>query len=270
MQTFYDPVGQTMTEWRRKKDKGLKTTQQSLGVLEFIEERGGATTREVRNEFDLPKSTAHNHLRTLHESGYLAKSGETYILGLKILGMGESARTRHETYSMAGEKVTELANSTNEGADFCVLEHNSVYAVFNEVVNPNDPHFRMGKQFYIHVSAAGKAILAAYSESKADRIIDEIEMVRITENTITSKDQFREELQEVKSRGYAYTDEEYSEGLRAVAAPILLPDGRPLGALSVGGPSYRFNGEYYREEIPSVLMKNISELEDSIISLYTL
>ncbi|MFC6989015.1 IclR family transcriptional regulator [Haloplanus sp. GCM10025708] len=246
----------------------MKTTRQSLAILEYIEEAGGATTAEIVEEFDLPKSTAYNHINTLYENEYVARFGGKYVVGMKLLGMGESARTRHEAYPLADAMVTELAERVEEGVDFCVLEQSTVYAVFNEVVTPNDPYFRMGRQFRPHTSAAGKAILAKSSDTRVEDVLDRIEMVKLTDHTITSKSEFEEELGRVEKRGYAYTDEEYSDGLRAVAAPVVLPDGRVYGALSVGGPSYRFEGEYYRERIPREVLNAASELEDRIASEY--
>lgn len=248
----------------------VKTTNQSLAILEYIEEANSATIAEIMDEFNLPKSTAHNHLSTLYENEYLTKFGEQYTLGMKLLGMGESARTRNGIFTLASKKVTELASEIEEGVDFCILEQRNVYAVYNEVINPNDPHFRMGKRFHTHASAAGKAILSKYSERKIEEVLSRIDLVELTENTITSETELKEELNTTEQRGFAYTDEEYSKGLRAVAVPVMLPDGRVLGALSVGGPSYRFKDEFYHEQIPEEVISTVDELEEQIASQYLL
>lgn len=50
---------------QKEENGSLKTTKLSLSIiLEYIEDVGGAPMAEIVNEFDLPKSTAHNHLST--------------------------------------------------------------------------------------------------------------------------------------------------------------------------------------------------------------
>ena len=45
-------------------------------------------------------------------------------------------------------------------------------------------------------------------------------LIRYTPNTIIDPDQYEKELAKVKENGYAFDDEEYISGVRAVAAPI--------------------------------------------------
>jgi DNA-binding IclR family transcriptional regulator len=56
-----------------------------------------------------------------------------------------------------------------------------------------------------------------------------------------------EELAEVRGRGYAVTNEELEVGLSALAAPVRRREGAVIAAISVSGPSTRFNASRMSE-----------------------
>ena len=60
-----------------------------------------------------------------------------------------------------------------------------------------------------------------------------------TKNTITDPDQLRSHLNEIREDGYAYSIEEFSEGVITIAAPIYDYTGKVIGALSMVGPIQR-------------------------------
>ena len=61
-----------------------------------------------------------------------------------------------------------------------------------------------------------------------------------------------EELVAIRVRGWAVDDEERTEGMRCVAAPIYDEHEEPLGAISLAGPSTRLRDERIRQLGPVV------------------
>ena len=49
----------------------------------------------------------------------------------------------------------------------------------------------------------------------------------------------------MRERGWSVNPEGLSDGIAAVGAPVLGPDGRPVGALSVSGPTVRMSEEVF-------------------------
>jgi DNA-binding IclR family transcriptional regulator len=86
------------------------------------------------------------------------------------------------------------------------------------------------------------------------------ELAQRTENTLTDPDELRDELERIRERGYAYSMQESVEGMRAVAAPILL-DGTVVGSISLAGPANRFVGDRFETEIPDMVRGAANELE---------
>jgi len=116
---------------------------------------------------------------------------------------------------------------------------------------------------HIYTVGVGKAILAQLSRDRVMEIVERHGLLKRTEQTITDPDELCAELEEIRDAGVAFDDEEYGNGLRCVAAPVMGPNERVLGAISVSGPSSRLQGEYYRDELPGTKVKkaaNIIEL----------
>jgi DNA-binding IclR family transcriptional regulator len=61
----------------------------------------------------------------------------------------------------------------------------------------------------------------------------------VTPHTITSKRKLRQQLEQARKDGWAFTMGELEEGLHAVAVPVFDGAGTCVAALSVSGPAYR-------------------------------
>ncbi|MEF8775352.1 MAG: IclR family transcriptional regulator [Haloarculaceae archaeon] len=254
---------------------GIQTTATSLDVVEAVRELDGARTVEVAAELDVAKSTAHKHLQTLLQRGYLTRVAGEYRIGLKFLDLGEDARRRWPCLSTVREAVTDLADGTDEDVDFCVAENDRVYTLVESYHKWEKYHeaqagyrVNLGDSYYMHSVASGKAILATCPESTVRAVADRWGLPAVTENTITDVDELLAELEGVRERGYALSDEEYVLGLRTVSRTVSLPEGQVLGALSVSGPAYRMTGAVLHDEIDAVLRETAEALEARIADGY--
>jgi DNA-binding IclR family transcriptional regulator len=64
---------------------------------------------------------------------------------------------------------------------------------------------------------------------------------RFTEHTIVDARVLMQQLETVRTQGYAQTLEEHEVGLAAVAAPIRTLDGQVIAAITISGPTFRIN-----------------------------
>jgi DNA-binding IclR family transcriptional regulator len=240
----------------------LKSVERLFAIIGTLEELDGARVTEIAAQLDMPKSTVHGHLSTMYRHGYVTKEGGEYHLSLCFLRLGEYVRRRNYAYVLAEEKVAQLAERTGERAQFIVEEHGQGIYVHRKtgehgvMTNSN-----IGVSVPLHATAAGKAILGALPEPYMETILEEIELERFTENTITDPDALRAELQTVRERNYVFNNEESTKGLSAVGVPVLEQSGAVLGAISISGPTHRMNGEWFTEELPSTLLGTANELE---------
>jgi len=244
----------------KKPGRTLKTTRTSLRVLELVIEHDGLTLAELNEMIDKPKSSLHSHLTTLRECRYLVREGDTYKESFRLALLGEQARRGTKIDEVAGVVVEDLAERVGEEVNFSVLEHGRLLLVqgASDRADSNDGDYRT--EYYLHNTAAGKAILTEMDRERVESIIDEWGMPRETEATITDRDRLFEELSAVGEEGYSVVDEEFAPGLVAVGAPVH-DDGTIIGGLSVGGPKYRLDTTRIHQDIADALLDAVDTFE---------
>lgn len=243
----------------------VTTTATAFEIIELLDDRGGARLSEVAAELDLAKSTVHRHLTTLEDLEYVVTDDGVYRTGLRFLRIGERTRTRRDAYELAREKVVDLAAETEERAQFIAPEHGRGVYVYRETGSRAvHTDSEIGKRIPIHATAAGKAILASFSDERVSEILDRRGLPAVTEHTITDESELWAELADIRDRGYSINREENTSGLHAIGVPVEDETGTPLGALSVSGPSHRFRGTLFEETLPNLLLGTANELELNI------
>lgn len=254
----------------------VDTTAQSLAIVDIVSERDGARLRDVVDELDVAKSTAHKHLTTLRENGFLRKRGETYHLGLKFLNYGERARSGWPGYPHLEEAIRTLTERTEEECDFVAPDRGRIITIgesYHKWVKYGDSRAedpskkyraRTGSYYHMHTTASGLAVLSTYSRSRVEEVIDRWGLPARTEHTITSRDELYAELDRTRDRGYAVDDQGYTDGMRSIGKAVYGPDETLIGALSVSGPTYRVDGLVLEQEVPNALEDVVTELEETL------
>ncbi|XVH31602.1 IclR family transcriptional regulator [Haloferacaceae archaeon DSL9] len=243
----------------------VTTVETALDVIELLRARDASTLTEIATELGMAKSTAHRHLSTLEWRGYVVRSGDNYRLSLKFLDIGEFTRTREPAYRLAESTVAEIAKTTTERAQFLVEENGrGVYVHVKSGQHAVRTNVYVGKHVDIHASAAGLAILSQFSDDRVDEIIDRHGLPKLTERTITGREELFEELATIRERGYSINDQGHIDGLRAIGAPVCDPDDEVIGGLSVSGPTHRMEGDRFETELPSLILGSANELELNI------
>lgn len=239
----------------------VRATETSFRILDALRALDGAGVTELAGHLDLPKSTVHNHLQTLRRNEYVTKHGPEYDVGLRFLQLGEYARDRRGIATIGPPEIDKLAEETREMANLLVEEHGrGVYLYRAKGADAVHMDTHAGKRVHLHTTGFGKSILAHLPDERVGSILDRHGLPRVTPNTTTDRDRLMDELDEIREQGYAYDDEERLEGLRCIAAPIVV-DGDVLGAVSVSGPKSRMTGAYYTDELPALTMSAANVIE---------
>lgn len=240
----------------------LKTTETSTEILELLGELNGAGVTTLANELGMPLSTVHGHLATLHEQEFIIKEGDEYRLGLKFIELGKIVERSKQLYQRADTYTAKVATETDCRSIFAVEEHGwGVFISRNSGEHSDWAHEVAGQRWYLHATAAGKAILAHLPEAEVDEILDRRGLPALTENTITDRETLKAELETVRERGVAFNRKEQVKGVKAVSAPITSHSGQLLGALSANGPARQMIGDRFEERVPQTLRGIANEFE---------
>lgn len=240
----------------------VTTVETSFDIIEALWAAERATLGELARDLGLAKSTVHRHLVTLRHRGYVVRDDDVYRLSLRFLDIGRWTQTHERAYVLAESKVAQLAERTDERVQFIVEENGRavyVHMESGEHAVRTDTH--VGKHADIHASAGGLAILAHTDRERVEEIIDQRGLERLTPHTFDTPEALFEELESIRDRGYSINDQGHIEGLRAIGAPVMGPEERVIGALSISGPTNRMRGEWFEETLPQLLLGSTNELE---------
>ncbi|MDE3077471.1 MAG: hypothetical protein KGJ86_18790, partial [Chloroflexota bacterium] len=106
----------------------------------------------------------------------------------------------------------------------------------SEVVRLSIP---LGWRIPYLAGACGKVFLAFTGTQERKQAL--AHLPRFTQRTISHPAKYEAEVEAARARGYATDDQEYMDGVRAVAAPVVGASGALLGVILVVGLCVRFN-----------------------------
>ncbi|KKM11419.1 IclR family transcriptional regulator [Clostridiales bacterium PH28_bin88] len=240
----------------------IQSIDRAINVLEcFTSGRHELGVTEISKLLELHKSTVHGILTTLEYRRYLEQNPETgkYKLGLKLFELGNLVQDGMDLKVVAGPFLQRLVEEHGETVHLVIMDQGE--AVY---IDKRDSHQSMrmvsqvGKRLPCHCTGVGKTLLAFLPEEQLEAVIREKGLARFTGNTITEPAALKEHLREVRQRGYAIDDQEITEGLTCVAAPIRNHTGNVVAAMSVAGPSIRMG----REKIGGIIISVTKAAEE--------
>lgn len=242
-----------------KPTRTVKTADTLLSVIRNLQDLDGAGVTELAEHLGLAKSTVHDHLTTLREHGYVVKHEETYYLSLKFLNHGTYARNRLGLRETVGPSIGRLADDTEEAVWFAIEEHGELVHLYGANGDRAvDPICRPGTRVPIHLTAAGKAILATYPDERVREIAAERKLTRRTADTVTDVETLVQQLEDIRDDEVAITRGEDHEGVTSIAA-VVSRDDETLGAVSVAGPNRRLSGDHL-EETTTAILETVDEI----------
>lgn len=215
----------------------------------------GAVASELARKSQFPLSTAHRLLGALVRDEYAKFDPATkrYTLGLRVYQLAQSVSHAQGWAGMTRPILEQVSVSTREATLMAVLDGDHQLYVYSiegpqQVSVVGEP----GKHGPLHCTSLGKVLVAFASEAVRERLVERLPLQQYGPNSITNRTKFREEVEAVRSRGYAIADEEHEAGIRAISVPVL---GRhdAVAALSTAAPAYRMSVEQLTDHLPTLL-----------------
>ncbi len=234
---------------------GVRVLHKTLDILEIIKAReSGYTLADLTRAVELPKATVYRILITLERRGYLDRGPEGgYRLARRMFDL-ERQDSLEQVLSRAALPLMEkLAESCKETVNLGILNAGEV-VVINTVESPLTVRMasKIGNRRHLHTTALGKAFLATLPEKEVARLIRMKGLAKLTANTITAQAALAAELERVRKQGYAIDNQENELDGRCIGAPIIGPDGRAIGALSISAPVFRMDMSRAKELAPEL------------------
>jgi IclR family KDG regulon transcriptional repressor len=238
-----------------KRTYTITSLQRGLRLLGLfaVEERGLSAT-DVARLSSLPVSTVHRFLVNLESAGFLnCDSTGLYQLGIACVSLGQAVRGQLDVRRASLPQLQELNHRTRETVHLTV--RHGLSAVYVEKLDSPEPlriHSRIGATVPLYCTAVGKVLLAYLPEAEREKILDQLELKRFTENTVSNLQELQAELHRARQKGYACDLEEHESHIRCIAAPIWDHAGIVNASLSVTGPAVRMSAARLRQIAPLI------------------
>lgn len=234
----------------------IPTNLRVLLLLEEVAKSGvPITPTEVNTRIGLPKPTVHRLFATMEREGFLQRDidGKSYSPGprLRRFSIDVLSSLRIRTARVA--VLTALAEEIGETCNIATPDRDCmIYLDRVETKWPLRIQLPVGTTVPFHCTASGKMYLSTLRPSHLRTYIRSAKLSQNAPMTVTDPDELAAEIKRVQARGYSTDNEEFMEGMVAVAVPISDTSGRLLATLSVHAPTQRISLENLQSHIPLI------------------
>ncbi|MCF4113222.1 MULTISPECIES: IclR family transcriptional regulator [Dethiosulfovibrio] len=246
------------------KERKKGTINKALAVLDcFSDDCPRLTVSEIASKLDIPFATAHRTIVKLLGGNFLDRDQETkkLSLGPKLYYLGRLARSSNSLMAVCRPFMEKLRDRTEETVNLYVMEGNCrICYEQTESFQPLKHASPLGKKLPLWAGASGKCFLAFIEGKDDDLIADMVDQIHpLTPSTIPNEEALLDELEKIRSRGYAISEAEREEGVSSVAAPIFDGNGDIVASLAVSGPSIRFDSQR-KDLFAKALLETVREI----------
>lgn len=226
-----DPAGQNT----------IKSLDRAMAVLEHLSTTSGATLSELAADTGQAPATVYRILVTLGARGLVEfdPGPQLWHVGPRAFLIGARYLRRTSLVERARPVLRRLMERTGETANLGIMREGAVLFVSQVETHASiRAFFPPGTLSPMHASGIGKAILAHLPGDRREALTG-AGMEPFTARTLVDPEALAADLDATRERGWALDDEEKTDGMRCIAAPVFDLHGEVVAGVSVSGPSAR-------------------------------
>lgn len=237
-----------------------------LAILDlFSEARPEWTPDEMMEALGYTRTTLYRYLKTLKDSGYLASLPQAgFTLGPRVTEL-DFLMTRADPLIRAGAGALRELAAAHPGSAFLVRWYGrKLLCVASEVSSPEPKSsYPRGRPMPLGRGAISRAIVAFLPARERRRLVGEYlaEFAGLGEGA--SADEVMETLKAVRRDRIAVAWGEVTPGVVGVAAPILVADQSPVGAICLTSDSETMD-EARLARIRKAVLKAAGEISEAM------
>ena len=257
----------TIVSTQLDKNYSIKSLHKAIEILKsFSIERSSLTLTELHELTGISKPALQRMLTTLVYEGFLQKDEKTkrYHLGLQLYFLGTLVQKESNILNAAIPFMEKIRDETGEAVTLNMIYQNKRRCVGScESKQALSALTLVGHESPLYAGASAKILLAYLSEQEIDEYLLQIQLEKITPETIIDKEKLKQELREIKSQGYAISYGERVKGTFSLSAPIFYPSNQVAAGISIIIPTARIE-EFKIEELISLILKRTKEMSERL------
>ena len=206
---------------------------------------------DIAAQVGLPASSVYRLIQSLEFEGLLFQNQENkkYYLGSKFYTLAGKGGRFQKFQQLASKYVDELADLTQETVNLAICSGDRIFNIYKKdspyIVRPN---FALNAPYPAHCTGTGRIFLSQMTDTALKWVYE-----NSTADIPQPLPDFLDMLHKVRQNGWAQDDQEFTPGLRCVAAPVRAAGETVVFALSISAPTIRMTDEVYEQSRQLVL-----------------
>jgi IclR family transcriptional regulator, acetate operon repressor len=227
---------------KRNDTLAVKSLDRGLDILEHIASaRNSPSFSQLLKDLEIPRSSLFHLLSNLQVRGFLMREPATdgYRLGPNLAKLAKAA-PQPSLGTTVSPFLRQLSAELNETCGFYVRVEDAVEVIASAISTQALSYtMKVGARAPLYAVSAGKIALAQFEFGVLKRYLARVEFSAVTARTIRSKSRLLQEIRSVRASGFAYSHEEFTCGITAIATAVH-SQGKFIGAINVAVPTVRF------------------------------
>ncbi|WP_125610529.1 IclR family transcriptional regulator [Specibacter cremeus] len=220
---------------------------QVLAILRFVAEQAAPVGASViARDVGLPRSTTYQLITTLIDDGFLVHLPEErkYALGVTAHELGTGYSRQAPLQRIARYPLTQLVSRTKRTAHLAVMHGRDVIYVIVERAPRQRPLVTdTGIRLPAHLTASGRAMMAQMDRAQVAALFPGSEAFTArNEKGPQSLPALQNLLSRARTLGYAWEQDEITEGFSSVAVAVLDRGRYPVASVTLTVPNRAFPG----------------------------
>ncbi|MBY7144540.1 helix-turn-helix domain-containing protein [Virgibacillus sp. NKC19-3] len=246
-------------------EKGLKVIQI------FSEQIPTLTTSEASKRTGYSRPTTRRILLTLERLGFAESKNGVFSLTAHALTLGYAYLSSQNMWNIAQPFMQEFVKQTGESSSIAVLDGTDIiYVARVPTKRIMTITLNVGSRLPAYATSMGHILLAHLSQEEFNKYIEKVKLDKLTDNTLTTKEELIAELKQVRKRGWAGVEQQLEEGLRSIAVPIRNAEGTVFAALNCSAHAGRISNEKLKDEYLPLLFKAADKISKGIATSLTI
>jgi DNA-binding IclR family transcriptional regulator len=193
---------------------------------------------ELARQLGMGKSTVHGLVTTLQAFGAVepVDGSKRYRIGRGLHALAMRIAGRLDLRDLARPSLERLAAETEQTSFLGVVGADQVTILDLVHGRPTmSVSAPVGSAIPLLAGAVGKAVLAGWDSGTRDEFLRKTELPKYTAHSVTDRVEYARLVEEAATRGAALDVDEYVDGMRAAAAPVLGPSSKTAAVIWVAG-----------------------------------
>jgi DNA-binding IclR family transcriptional regulator len=244
-------------------------TEKVFTLLEIMAREGRPMgLLDLSQAMRAPKTTINRVTMQLERLGYIQREpgSRHLVVSPALVSFAVDVLSSSVRQAERRAMLVELMERIGESCNIGIRVGNEIVYLDDAISNgPFALRFRRGLRAPLYCTSQGKLYLARMTQAEWRHFLSVTKFERFTEHTITDPKELRKAIDEVRETGFAWSSEEFVQGVAGAAVPITGDNNRMYASLSFAAPASRMSPNFLRKVRPI-----LDEVARRLAQTYTL